>query len=148
MKKPIHSQTSTPGQPVSTVRKTKDPLIARKLWIIASDKDRIAVAAQALTAAGHELRTAETSSELAPSLREFRPDLIVIDMQENPDRGRHVASQLRADRSTRQLPIVLVGLNTPDEIERTDNHVTGPTRRYALPLDAPSVLNAILAELH
>ena len=62
--------------------------------------------------------------------------------------GWHVASQLRADRSTRQLPIVLVGLSTPDEIERTDNHVTGPTRRYMLPLDTPSVLNAILAELH
>lgn len=148
MKKPLHSQTSTPGQPVSTARKPKDPLIARKLWIIASNKDRIAAAAQALTTAGHELRTAETSSELAPSLREFRPDLIIIDMQDNPDRGRHVASQLRADRSTRQLPIVLVGLNAPDEIERTDNHVTGPTRRYMLPLDAPSVLNAVLAELH
>lgn len=148
MKKPLHSQTSTPGQPVSTVRKPKDPLISRKAWIIGANKERIAVAAQALTTAGHELRTAETSSELAPSLREFRPDLIIIDMQENPDRGRHVASQLRADRSTRQLPIVLVGLCTAEEIEKTDNHVTGPTRRYTLPMDTPSVLNAILAELH
>ena len=141
-------QTSTPGQPLSTVRKPKDPLIARKAWIIGSNEQRIAVAAQALTAAGHELRTAETSSELAPTLREFRPDVIIIDLQENPDRGRHACSQLRADRATRQVPIVLVGLNDPEEIERTDNHVTGPTRRYTLPLDAPSVLNAILAELY
>ena len=147
MKKPQHTQAGTPGQPVSTVRKPKDPLIARKAWIIGGHKERIAVAAQALTTAGHELRTAETSSELAPSLREFRPDIIIIDMQDFPDRGRHVASQLRADRSTRQLPIVLVGLSTSEEIEKTDNHVTGPTRRYTLSLDAPSVLNAILVEL-
>lgn len=147
MKKPQHGQTSTPGQPLSTVRTPRDPLMSRKAWIIGANQERIAVAAQALTTAGHELRTAETSSELAPTLREFRPDIIVIDMQENPDKGRHVASQLRADRSTRQLPIVLVGLSSAEEIERTDKHVTGPTRRYTLPLDAPSVLNAILAEL-
>jgi CheY-like chemotaxis protein len=128
------------------VRTVRQPLIPRKIWLLGTNQARIAAATAVLEQAGHQVRTAETGSELAPALREFRPDLIVIDIQEQPDRGKHVATQLRADRATRQLPIVLVGGSGP-EAAAVEKHVTGPTRRYKLPLDAPSVLNAILCEL-
>jgi hypothetical protein len=39
---------------------------------------------------------------------------VVIDMADQADRGKHVAVQLRADRGTRQLPIVLVGVASAD----------------------------------
>ena len=74
------------------------------------------------------------------------PDAVVIDMEEHPDRGRHAATQLRADRATRQLPIILVAV-TGEERQKSDKAVTGPTRRYALGLDSPSVLNAVVADL-
>lgn len=130
----------------SSVRTPRRPLIARKVWILGSNAQRIGAAVAALEAAGHQVRTAETGGELAPALREFRPDLIVIDMQEQPERGRHVAIQLRADRATRQLPIILVGASS-DDPGQSDKQVTGPTRRYRLPMDAPSVLNSIVCEL-
>ena len=143
-----HGQTAKPGDPVSALRAPTKPRLARNVWLIGFNADRLGVLGKALTAAGHEFRTAETSNELAPNLREFRPDLIVIDMQEQPERGRHTGQQLRADRATRQVPIVLVGLAIKEEADKSDKQVTGPTRRYVLPLDAPSVVNAILAELH
>ena len=65
---------------------------------------------------------------------------------DHPDRGRHAATQLRADRATRQLPIILVSV-TGEERSKSDKAVTGPTRRYTLGLDAPSVLNAIVVDL-
>jgi CheY-like chemotaxis protein len=101
---------------------------------------------KALEDAGHEVRTAATGAELAPSLREFRPHLIIIDMHGEADRGRHIATQLRADRATRQVPIVLVGA-AGVKLKTGDKPITGPTRRYTGQMDAPSVINAVLTEL-
>ena len=106
----------------------------------------LTAASDALTKAGHEAKAGEAGVELAPSLRDYRPDLIVIDMQDAPDRGRHLGIQLRADRATRQLPIVLVGIKG-EEGHKAERAIQGPTRRYALGLTAPSVLNALIAEL-
>jgi CheY-like chemotaxis protein len=131
----------------SSLRAPRAPIIPRKIWILGSNQVRIVRLTEAVEAAGHQVRTAETSGELTPALREFRPDLIVIDMEEHPDRGRHVAMQLRADRATRQLPIVLVGAGPKQPVAAGDKTITGPTRRYRLPMDAPSVVNAILTEL-
>ena len=130
----------------SSMRTPKDPILQRKAWILGAAKERVQTLVAALEGAGHAVRTAESGAELAPALREFRPDLIVIDMQDTPDRGRHVALQLRADRATRQLPIILVGARGFD-IKAGDKPITGPTRRYTLPMDAPSVVNAIVTEL-
>lgn len=130
----------------SSIRTPKSPVIARKVWILATASKRVDAAVAAIKGSGHEVRTAESGAELAPALREFRPDMIVIDMQDLPDRGRHVALQLRADRSTRQLPIILVAARDIS-LTQGEKTITGPTRRYALPLDAPSVLNAVCTEL-
>ncbi len=143
-----HGQTARPGDPVSAVRAPKAPRLARKVWLLGPEISRLTVLANALHAAGHEWRIAEVSTELAQQLRDFRPDLIVVDMQDQPERGRHTGQQLRADRATRQLPIVLAGLSVKEEADKSDKQITGPTRRYVLPVDAPSVINAILAELH
>lgn len=132
--------------PWSSTRVVKAPPIPRRVWIFGPSPERIAVATAALVKAGHGAKAGEPGVELAPALREYRPDLIVIDMQDAADRGRHLAIQLRADRATRQLPIVLVGIKG-EEGHKAERAVQGPTRRYALGLDAPSVLNALICEL-
>jgi len=130
----------------SSVRAKKAPPMPRRVWILGFHKERIQKATAAIEAAGHQVRSCEPGGELGTTIRDFRPDAIVIDMQEHPDRGRHAATQLRADRATRQLPIILVAV-TGDERGKSDKAVTGPTRRYVLGLDAPSVLNAIVTDL-
>lgn len=118
----------------------------RRVWILGFDQERIRLASEAILAAGHQVRACEPGGELGTTIRDFRPDAVVIDMQEFPDRGRHAATQLRADRATRQLPIILVAVDG-EERDKSDQAITGPTRRYVLPLSAPSVLNAIVADL-
>lgn len=130
----------------SSVRSDRAPPMPRRLWILGFDKERIQEAREAVEAAGHQVRACEPGGELGNTIRDFRPDVIVIDMQEFPDRGRHAATQLRADRATRQLPIILVSVDG-EEIDKTDKAVTGPTRRYTLPLNAPSVLSSIIVDL-
>lgn len=142
-----HGQSAKPGDPVSTLRTAKPPRLARNVWIFGFDAERIRLATEVLEGVGHKVKSSESSNELSQNLREFRPDLIVLDMQDHPERVRHAGAQFRADRATRQLPIVMVGLATKEESDKADKQVTGPTRRYVLPLDAPTVLNAVLVEL-
>ena len=130
----------------SSARVNRAPPVSRRIWVLGFEKPRIDRAASVLEAVGHKVRSCEPGGELGNTIRDFRPDIIIIDMQEHPDRGRHAAGQLRADRATRQLPIILTGVSG-DERSRADKSVSGPTRRYALPLDTPSVLNAILVDL-
>jgi CheY-like chemotaxis protein len=132
--------------PWSSVRVAKPPAIPRRVWIFGPNPQRIQALTDALVKAGHDAKAGEPGVELAPALREYRPDLIVIDMQDALERGRHLAVQLRADRATRQLPIVLVGVRG-EEGQKAERACQGPTRRYALSLDAPSVINALICEL-
>ena len=142
------SDTPPPETPylASSARERQSPVMARRVWILGFDKARIQKAAQTIEAAGHRVRHCEPGGELGTTIRDFRPDVVVIDMQEQPDRGRHAAVQLRADRATRQLPIVLVSVEG-EERAKADKAITGPTRRYTLPLDAPSVLNSLIVDL-
>ncbi len=122
------------------------PTLPRKIWLLGLHPERLQNAATAITSVGHEARVGEPGGEVAPTLKDYKPDVIVIDMAEAPDRGRHFATQLRADRATRQLPIILVGV-TPEEAPKSDRTVTGPTRRYANHLDTASVLNSLICDL-
>ena len=133
-------------RPASSLRTPRVPLIPRRAWVLGAPTDRMDALVKALEGAGHEVRTALTGAELAPKLREFRPHIIVIDMQDDAERGRHIASQLRADRATRQVPIVLVGA-IGVVLKTTEKPITGPSRRYTRPMDAPTVISAILTEL-
>ena len=140
------SQSSEKIRPASSLRTPRPPLIPRRVWLLGVQSPRVDVMVKALEGAGHEVRTAATGAELAPSLRDFRPHLIIIDMEGEHDKGRHIAAQLRADRATRQVPIVLVGARGV-KLKSADKPITGPSRRYTGALDAPSVINAVLTEL-
>ena len=122
------------------------PVVIRKVWVLGCNAERVASAVAYLTKAGHQARGGEPGGDVGAALRAERPDLVVIDVAEEAERGRHVAVQLRADRGTRQLPIVLVGVASSDG-PKFDRAVPGPTRRYAGGLDQATVLEAIAKDL-
>jgi CheY-like chemotaxis protein len=142
--------TASPARPVVPDRVAKYPrstaVVQRKVWILGCEPKRLAVATEFLNQRGHIARSAEPGGDVGGSLRADRPDLVVIDMQSDPERGRHLAVQLRADRGTRQLPIVMVGVSSADG-PKVDRAVPGPTRRYAGTLDSETVLEAIYKDL-
>lgn len=122
-------------------------LVARKVWVLGCDMARVSVAVQYLLKAGHDAKGGEPGGDVGTALRTERPELVVIDMASEPERGRHLAVQLRADRGTRQLPIVMVAVSSSSEGSKVDRAVPGPTRRYAGGLESLTVLEAIVKDL-
>jgi CheY-like chemotaxis protein len=149
-KRPAPAVPKSPGADLDIDRVAKYPrtsaIVPRKVWILGCDTDRIAAAIEFLTKRGHTARGAEPAGDVGATLRADRPDIVVIDLESDADRGRHLAVQLRADRGTRQLPIVMVGVAS-SEGSKVDRAVPGPTRRYAGSLDSASVLEAIHKDL-
>jgi hypothetical protein len=121
-------------------------VVPRKVWILGCESNRVGAAVAYLNKRGHDARGGEPGGDVGAALRTERPDLVVIDVDSDADRSKHVAVQLRADRGTRQLPIVLVGVQSSDG-PKFDRAVPGPTRRYAGALDSASVLEAIHKDL-
>lgn len=121
-------------------------LVARKVWVLGCDMGRVSIAVQYLIKAGHDAKGGEPGGDVGTALRTERPELVVIDMASEPERGRHLAVQLRADRGTRQLPIVMVAVASSDG-PKVDRAVPGPTRRYAGGLESLTVLEAIVKDL-
>src|SRR5262245_53942103 len=117
-------------------------VVPRKVWILGTENARISTAIEFLAKRGHTARGAEPGGGFGRTSRPDGPDAVLIDMESDGDRGRHGAVQPRADRGTRQLPIVLVGVASP-EGPKLDRLVPGPTRRYAGSLSSSSVLEAI-----
>jgi|SRR5436190_7297286 len=137
----------TSSAPARVARYTPSvAIVPRKVWILGCEAERVATAVNYLVKKGHDARGGEPGGDVGAALRTERPDLVVIDMAIEAERGRHVAVQLRADRGTRQLPIVLVGVRSQDG-SKMDRAVPGPTRRYAGSLDSGSVLEAIFKDL-
>lgn len=147
-KKPAAAPVAAEGPRIDRVAKypRSTNVVGRKVWILGCSTERVQVAVEFLAKQGHTARGAEPAGDVGASLRADRPDLVVIDLATEGDRGRHLAVQLRADRGTRQLPIVLVGVSS-SEGPKVDRAVPGPTRRYAGGLTSETVLAAIAKDL-
>jgi hypothetical protein len=70
-----------------------------------------------LRSAGYEVLSDPFDGEALRALREHPPDAVVIDLSRLPSQGRDIALNLRKYKSTRHLPLVLVG-GAPEKVER------------------------------
>ena len=88
---------------------------------------------------GYEVRTAEDAPAALATLAEWRPRLILLDLQLPGMGGLELASLLKADPATRELLIVAVtAFAMKGDLERAlaagcDSYVTKPIDTRALP---------------
>ena len=74
----------------------------------------------------YEVRTENKGSRTLTIAKEFRPDLILLDILMQDMEGGEVASQLKDDAVTRKIPIVfLTGVVKKEEVEKSDGDIGG-----------------------
>lgn len=78
--------------------------------LIGWDEDEARERAERLKLAGFDVDASPLSpSGLIRNFRENPPDVVVIDLDRLPSRGREVAVALRTSKATRHIPLVLAG---------------------------------------
>ncbi len=91
---------------------------AKRILLVDDDNDLVMSIEAFLTARGYEVSTAGNSKEAYKSIVTDRPDLIVLDvMMDYDEEGMVLASALKTDGPTRDIPIVMLsGFNVQKDV--------------------------------
>lgn len=91
---------------------------AKKILLVDDDKDLVASIEAFLGARGYEVGTAGNSKEAYKHIVTDKPDLIVLDvMMDYDEEGMVLASALKTDGPTRDIPIVMLsGFNVQKDV--------------------------------
>jgi two-component system alkaline phosphatase synthesis response regulator PhoP len=98
----------------------------------------------------YEVKTAADGEETLRKVKEWRPDLILLDIMMPKISGFEVCKRLRADPATRDIAVLMItALDQPSDIERaveagTDDFLTKPINKIELLLRVRSVLKSRL----
>ena len=101
-----------------------------------------------LDKADYEIRTAADGEETLARVRDWQPDLILLDIMMPKISGFEVCKRLRADANTSNIAILMItALDQPSDIERAldvraDDFVTKPINKSELLLRVRALLKA------
>jgi CheY-like chemotaxis protein len=103
-----------------------------------------------LSGGNYEIATAADGEETLRRIKEWLPDLILLDIMMPKISGFEVCKRLRADPATQKIAVLMVtALDQPSDIERaveagTDDFLTKPINKTELLLRVRSVLKSRL----
>jgi len=102
---------------------------------------------------GYDIRTARDGNETLACVRQWQPDLILLDIMMPKISGFEVCKRLRSDPKTRDIAILMVtALDQTSDIERavdtgTEDFLTKPINKSELLLRVRSMLEARKSKL-
>jgi two-component system, OmpR family, alkaline phosphatase synthesis response regulator PhoP len=102
-----------------------------------------------LDGTGYETKVAANGEETLALARDWKPDVILLDIMMPKLSGFEVCKRLRADPATRGAGVLMVtALDQPTDVERavevgTDDFVTRPVNKSELVLRVKALLGAL-----
>lgn len=105
--------------------------MAKRILVVDDEPDILKVVLFRLKKLGYDLSSATNGIEAIDSVRNNKPDLILLDLRIPVLDGVEVAKRLKADNSTRNIPIIIVTASTHQVEEKAkeckaDDYITKP----------------------
>jgi PAS domain S-box-containing protein len=86
-----------------------------RVLVVEDDARALDLTVEILDASGYAPSTASTVAQALASIRRFRPDVVLLDVRLGSDDGLDVARHLRADPTTRHVPVLAASASASDE---------------------------------
>ena len=96
---------------------------------------------------GYEVRTESNGAYALTTARDFRPDLIFLDVIMPDVDGGDVAARIRADRELKDTPIVFLTAGVSKETTKKRGEIIGGQRYLAKPVSIAEVIECIERQL-
>ena len=97
----------------------------KKILVVDDEKDVLKVLTTRLTEEGYSVVTSDKGSQALEIAEKEKPDLIILDIMMPDISGEKVGEQLRANPTTKDIPIIfLTSLFTEDD-QRREGHTIG-----------------------
>jgi CheY-like chemotaxis protein len=126
------------GAPAAEVAASSAGPVRRRILVIDDNRDAADSLALMLRADGHEVRAGFSAEDALALARDWRPEVLLLDIGLPVMDGYEVARRLRADAPTAGLRLVaLTGYGQPQDIQRSaaagfDAHLVKPVSLQAL----------------
>jgi two-component system alkaline phosphatase synthesis response regulator PhoP len=122
--------------------------MAARILIADDDPQGVELLEAYLAGTDYELAVARDGEETLQKVRDWRPDLLLLDVMMPKISGFEVCKRLRADPQTRNLAILMItALDQPSDIDRavevgTDDFLTKPINKAELLLRIRAALRS------
>jgi DNA-binding response OmpR family regulator len=125
--------------------KYKDTM--RRILAVDDDQDILEVLQYILEESGYEVATLSDGYNLISKVRDFHPDLVLLDIMLGGLDGRELCKHLKASKETNYVPVILISASH-DVSKRSLNHDGGPDDFIAKPFDIDVLLNSVKRQLN
>lgn len=115
----------------------------KKLLIVDDDPVLINLLVLRLESNGYDVLTAENGIEGLEKAREFKPDLIILDMLMPGMDGGSVAAELRLDPQLKDVPVIFLTCIVSKDEEKEHEHNIGGHMFFAKPFDSVELVSVI-----
>jgi CheY-like chemotaxis protein len=121
--------------------------MTRRILVVDDDDDVRSLVAMSLSkVGGHEVRTAASGAACLQELREWRPDVVVLDVMMPGMDGPATLDVMRGDRDLHDIPVVFLTASVagPELSNLKESAVAGVLGKPFNPLELPTDLAAVL----
>ena len=99
--------------------------MAKSIVVADDDPDILSIVAMSLETQGYDVYKATNGREAVDLVRDHHPDLIILDMMMPVMSGYEAIAELKADDSTRDIPIIGLSAMATDMERATDVGIDG-----------------------
>lgn len=92
--------------------------MAKRILVVDDEPDILKVVVFRLKKLGYDVATATNGIEAIDSVRENKPDIILLDLRIPVLDGVEVAKRLKSEDETRDIPIIIVTASTHQVVEK------------------------------
>ncbi len=113
----------------------------KKILMVDNDTDLQDLLALILADAGYETLGLHTADVLLKTIRQFKPDLVLLDVMSGSEDGRVTCRKIKTTAGMRSLPVILVsGIH---DLSEAMYHPGGPNDVLSKPFDILHLLEKI-----
>ncbi len=119
----------------------------RRILAVDDDKDILEVLQYILEESGYDVEVLSDGYNLINKIREYHPDLVLLDVMLGGLDGRELCKHLKAAKETKNLPVIMISAS--HEVSSNSlQHDGGPDDFIAKPFDIDVLLQSVKRQLN
>jgi DNA-binding response OmpR family regulator len=115
--------------------------MSKKILILDDEQDILDMLSYMLTEDGYEVRAVPHGNDVLPTLDDFCPDLVLIDLILGGLDGRSIVRMIKENSCTRNIPVIMM-TGRPD-LKPPPTETNGPDDFLAKPFDLENLRKKI-----
>ena len=116
-----------------------------KILVVDDDLSNAEVIQMVLECEGFQVERICHSDQIDPSITSFCPDLVLMDILLDADDGRNICNNLKSDRSTSHIPVMLITAMLESQV---DNIACDADAIMFKPFEYTVLVNKVRKVLH